>query len=69
VTSGAAAAVLQRNATATVNVARVIATGHISLCHCLVESKSNRIRRREVLDDYRRKAQRIRFIVGLLIAD
>jgi hypothetical protein len=42
VTSGAAAAVMQRKATGPiVNVASVIATDHISLCHCLVESKTS----------------------------
>jgi hypothetical protein len=46
VTSGVAVAVFQRKATtAIVNVSRIIAPIHISLCHCRVESKKGRIRR------------------------
>ena len=39
VTSGAAVAVIQSKEIAIVNVARVLATVHISDCNCRVESK------------------------------
>jgi hypothetical protein len=45
VTGGAAVAAIQTKEIAIVNVARVIATVHISLCRCDVEHKTGRIRR------------------------
>jgi hypothetical protein len=43
VTSGAAAATLQRKATAIANVERVIAPVHVTFCRCGVESKRHKI--------------------------
>jgi hypothetical protein len=53
VTSSAAVAVIQTKEIAIVNIERVIATVHISVCHCFVERKKGRIRPREVLGDHR----------------
>jgi hypothetical protein len=56
VTSGAAVAVIQTKEIAIVNVTRVIATVHISVCHCFVERKS-RITARGSVSFYRSMAK------------